>query len=332
MSAPSTNFVFTLNNPTDEELVVARRDPPKSPIRWIGFEPEIGDSGTLHLQGVVVLGKRKTIAGLKKVPPFKRAHLEVMRGRLEQSEVYCSKEGSFESYGDRPKSSVQKGADEKARHTHINSLAKSGDLDVIEELYPDVWRRDYKTLKLIASDYMMKPAVIDGDLENEWIYGTTGTGKTKSAFERFPHAYLKKADTHWWDGYQGEETVIIDDFDKYFVKQGYHLKIWADRYPFMAETKGGSKMIRPKRIIVTSNYRIDDIWDDPQTLEPMKRRFKQICQKALKKYDDTLPAQKKKEVDLPSSPAYQLPPWEVPTIEPAWLYNNPQLENLINTL
>lgn len=269
------NFVFTLNNYDETELALVRQNPPVESIRWIGFEEEKGESGTPHLQGAVVFKKRKTLAGAKKEPVFKRAHLEVMKGRIEHSEVYCNKESKFESYGDRPLSSDEKGTKETVRHHEINRLAKLGDLDAIEELAPDVWRRDYKTLKAIAKDHMVVPSVVSV-LENEWIWGPTGTGKTRSVWERFPDSYIKKADTHWWDGYQGEETVIIDDFDKYFVKQGYHLKIWADHRPFLAETKGGAMMIRPKRIIVTSNYRISEIWSDDTTLQPLLRRFKEI--------------------------------------------------------
>ena len=32
------------------------------------------------------------------------------------------------------------------------------------------------------------------------------------------------------------------------------LKNWADKFPFQAEFKGGSMLIRPARIVVTSNY------------------------------------------------------------------------------
>ena len=54
------------------------------------------------------------------------------------------------------------------------------------------------------------------------------------------------------------------------------LKVWADHYPFIAEMKGRSVQIRPKHIIVTSNYSLEEIFKNPEDLEPLKRRFKQV--------------------------------------------------------
>ena len=107
-----------------------------------------------------------------------------------------------------------------------------------------------------------------------WYWGKSERGKTHAAYHEYPKAYRKIASNKWWDSYQGENEVIIDDFDKAHHYMGYNLKIWGDRYCFQAEVKGSSIYIRPKVIIVTSNYHPSMIWEDPSTLEPILRRFK----------------------------------------------------------
>ena len=112
---------------------------------------------------------------------------------------------------------------------------------------------------------------------NEWRWGPTGTGKSRSVRDEFGHSLCNKPITKWWDNYKGEETVLLDDFGDCHKCLGYHLKIWADRYTITGEVKGGHMNIRPKRIIVTSNFHPRDIWkndDDKNNLEPILRRFK----------------------------------------------------------
>ena len=111
-------------------------------------------------------------------------------------------------------------------------------------------------------------------LEHEWWYGKTGTGKSWKAERENPGAYIKDPQERWWDGYDGEEVVIIDDFDKYQVKQGGDMKRWMDHRPFRAPIKGGYLTIRPRKIIVTSNYHPDQIWEDEETRDPIKRRVR----------------------------------------------------------
>lgn len=153
----------------------------------------------------------------------------------------------------------------------------------MDDIDSEVYIKYYRTLKEIGKDNQPRPEDLhSGTQVGYWYYGETGAGKSHAAYNEFPSHYRKIANNKWFDGYQGEPTIILDDFDKSFHYMGFHLKIWADRYAFVAESKGGSKMIRPKQCVITSNVAPWDIWADDATLQPILRRFKVVHFKTLK--------------------------------------------------
>lgn len=102
-----------------------------------------------------------------------------------------------------------------------------------------------------------------------WLYGVSGSGKSHDARHKYAEgAYYLKAQNIWWDGYNGEETVILDDMDE--AHPGHNLKIWMDLYSCKGQTKGGHVNLTYKRFIVTSNYSIQDLFKDkPEVIVPI---------------------------------------------------------------
>lgn len=81
----------------------------------------------------------------------------------------------------------------------------------------------------------------------------------------------------WWDGYKPGQTVIIDEWDPEVSKYlASHLKRWADHHPFCAEVKGGTRVLRPPKLIITSNYTIEECFQEARDREPLMRRFTQV--------------------------------------------------------
>lgn len=258
-AAQSKRWCFTLNNYTEEEYSLFD----KLECRYIVIGKETGDSGTPHLQGFVYFCKNMRLSAVKKVSV--RAHWEVARGTCEQAADYCKKDGDFVEHGDLPESDG--GNAEKERWKRAREAAAEGDLEGVPD---DIYVKYYRTLKEIAKDNMAKPDDADGTT-GVWLYGPPGVGKSKKAREDYPGAYFKMQNK-WWDGYQGEEFVILDDFDS--KELGHLLKIWCDRYSFLAETKGGAMHIRPKVICITSNYSPEELWTEQAMLDAIKRRMK----------------------------------------------------------
>ncbi len=111
---------------------------------------------------------------------------------------------------------------------------------------------------------------------NEWYVSPTGYGKSTFLWNKYPEAYRKTANK-WWINYQDEDVVIIEELSpKKCEHLGYHVKIWADAFPFMAEEKGSGRYIRPKKIIVTSNYTIKECFLDPVERAAINGRFRTV--------------------------------------------------------
>ena len=64
-------------------------------------------------------------------------------------------------------------------------------------------------------------------------------------------AYPKDPATKFWDGYQGQKNVVIDEFRGTI---GIHNMLrWLDRYPVIVEIKGSSVVLNAETIWITSN-------------------------------------------------------------------------------
>ena len=264
---------WTLNNYTDDEFNQLKEMYDKdNSIRYLCFGVEVGESGTSHLQGYIVFKNARVFNSVKKMLP--RAHLEKSKGDANSNVVYCSKDGDFLEWGDRPISAKRKGEAEKERWVAIVNDAKEGNIDELSDREPKVFLQYYSTLKKIAIQYGQLPPDLT-DPCGVWIWGPPGVGKSFKARADYPGAYYKPCNK-WWDGYQGQENVIMDDFDKVHHVLGHHLKIWSDAYAFLMEIKGGSWTARPMNIVITSNYHPDEIWTDPSLLSAIIRRFKII--------------------------------------------------------
>lgn len=287
----------TLNNYTDADLL--RWESHIKPIAtYYVSGKEVGDGGTPHLQFMVCFKTQKRLSAVIKLF-ITHGHWEMKskNSTFAEASDYCKKgeqthaewllmgkdgphwglNADFIEYGVLPRNQHEAGAEamqEKFDSAFEN--AKTGDFDLISA---EMKLKYYTTLKKIYTDNRAIPKDLDwkdGETPNEWIWGPTGTGKSRKARLENPGFYLKMTKNTWWENYDDEEVVLIEDIDVFDIKLGGELKIWGDRYGFRSNQKFSSVVLRPKKIVITSNYQIREIWSDPQTYEALERRFKQI--------------------------------------------------------
>jgi len=282
----SRGWCFTLNNYTQadcQKVLDLEAD------YVICGKEKGGKKETPHLQGYIYWKTQQDFSKVKKL--LVKAHWEAAKGTGQENRDYCSKEEDLllekGSMPQDPKKQAQKGSD---YWDNVKALAVDGNLDEIDS---KLFVQNYAALKGIMKDHMKKCEPLP-DTTGEWWYGPSGSGKSKTARETYPDAYIKGVNK-WWDGYRGEEVVIIEDLDKFNVSMGGDLKRWCDHYSFPAEVKGGGMNIRPKKIIITSQYDIGEIWEDEATVDALERRCKKVKFGVIQADVPAEPAKKKKD-------------------------------------
>lgn len=119
-------------------------------------------------------------------------------------------------------------------------------------------------------------------------WGATGTGKTWTAVHENPDDCFiancpnTKGATFWFDGYDGESILILDDFDNAYCSEAY-LKRLLDHYKLQVQIKGGHVWACWTKVIITSNYAPRHWYPDvpnqaPIDHAPLQRRISEIRQ------------------------------------------------------
>lgn len=235
----------------DELATAAERFHNEGRIVYLIAGREVGANGTHHIQGYMELAKRERLAGVKRyLSP--RAHCQVARGTPMENRTYCSKDGVYFEVG--VLSTYQNGQGSRTDLVKLKEDIDSGKkMTEIADEHFSAWLRmekgirSYVGLKLPDRDWMTEMYIYWGD---------TGTGKTWKAHEENKETSLYVAFDNnmvWFDGYEGQEAVLFDDFDRLPDRGITYILRLIDRYSMRVPIKGGSVKWLPRRVYFTSN-------------------------------------------------------------------------------
>jgi hypothetical protein len=273
-------FTMTLNNWTENERL-SFHNLPDNEFKYKIYGIEVGQEGTPHLQAYCETKNKHTIAGLHKLitrqqgSPSRWA-IFVSLGTAQQNIKYCKKGKNFFEIG-KPPAGQGKRTDLDA----VAEMVKSGsNMKSIAEAYPKSFIHYSKGIHTLMTTLNSTPR--SSMTLGYWVFGETGSGKSRWAHNLTPQStYVKDPTSKWFCGYESEDTVIIDDYRPSSELPFSFLLRIADRYKMQVQTKGGQVNFNSKRVIITSPHNIETTFAHLDFLKEgdiaqLKRRFKEL--------------------------------------------------------
>lgn len=200
-------------------------------------------TGRIHLQGYTSFKNPQSMGEFAK--RF-QCHTLKAKGSALQNRVYCTKDGQFEEFGEIPKQGRRTDWEDAVE------MVQEGEkvVDVIE-------RFPHMVPNIRALDNMRERRLLPlhREVSVYVIWGSSGIGKTRYAYEKYPDLFPKptpKQSGTWWNGYDGQKVVLFDDFYGEHIYSDL-LRV-LDRYPYSAPICGGGYVwAQWDTVIITSN-------------------------------------------------------------------------------
>ena len=234
-----------------------RPDFPMDPTKiryFLAGEEICPETKRTHWQSYIELFKASTMGQVKALVECQTVHCEPCFGGSQANIEYCSKDGKVYREEGKPASKTQGRRNDvhdlREHFRNGGTLREAVDDDQIVNAVAKFGR--FTTL--CKQIYSVKRT---WRTELHIFWGCSRSGKSYKArteAQEFGSVYYKPAATStgdWWCGYDGEDSVIFEDFRGSTSLQSF--LVLADESPLTVPIKGGSVQFQAKRIYITSN-------------------------------------------------------------------------------
>lgn len=269
------------------------KPPMTDKFKFLCFSPEVCPTTKRHhWQGYIYLKNQMTKTAINKYMlknfNYQIGNLTVCKGTAKENMIYCGKEDYnkdgktkvkndlYEEFGEAPKQGER--TDLEEIKDEILNGKKLDDIIINNPLLYHQYGRTLSKIEAIALKKKFRTWMTEGI----WYYGKTGVGKSHLAFEGYnpeTHYLLNQNDGGFWQGYTGQEIVIINEF-RGEIKFSELLAI-VDKWPHNVKIKGSECYpLLAKKVIITSCKSPKEVYtqslDDEERLDQLERRFKII--------------------------------------------------------
>lgn len=255
-------------------------------VRWLIWAPEIcPETKREHFQCFVYTRNEVSYRVLQNIFGGEKFNCRMANGTLDEQINYIQgpyeKDGKkkalnpdFKEYGKKPEQGLRRDLDQ-VRDSIINGT----DVDEICESNPVLYHQYGRTLNRLE-DIALRRKFRTEMTQGIWLWGGTGVGKSHEAFQNFhpdTHYVLNHRDKGWWDGYKGQETVIINEFRGNDIYTYDYILELCDKYPMTVSRRSREPCpFLAKTIIITSSLHPADVFwrrNEKDNLDQLKRRF-----------------------------------------------------------
>lgn len=230
-------------------------------------------TGRKHLQGYAYF--KNAISGKSfKDKLCETAHIEKANGNPSQNRIYCSKENDFQEFGYCPEQGKRNDLvrlKEQLKHgaTTINEIMDQN---------PHVYHLYGRTLKDLNQMYTNEYKRIKRT-KCLWFCGSTGCGKTVKAQEVIEalgnSVYMYHDDKGWWDRYNGEKVVLIDEFRGCI--QFAEMLLMLDYKPWSVRQRNSPpRQFVSELVIVTSPLRPENVYKSDNVKDSINQLLRRV--------------------------------------------------------
>lgn len=272
----SRKWQITINNPVEKgythdrirEILAGM----KSVIYWC-MADEIGENGTYHTHLYIQGRGGINFSTIKK--RFDGGHFEMAKGTALENRNYVSKSGkwehdkkhetqvpdTFEEWGDMP---VER---QGARNdlADVYAMVKEGmtNFQIMEQIPDMMFHLD--KIEIVRQTIRDEEfSEIWRDLQVEYIFGETGTGKTRTIMEKYGYKNVYRVTDykHPFDGYMGQDVILFEEF-RSSLPLGDMLK-YLDGYPVVLPCRYANRQACFTKVFICTNIPLNRQYSDVQ--------------------------------------------------------------------
>lgn len=256
-------YNITINNPDDfpHDIIKEIISNSFKSILYFCMADEQGQ--TLHTHLYMHFSGGVRFSTIKK--RFPTAHIEVAKGTAQQNRDYIAKEGKWANDEEKAETIVPDTFYEWGEMPVDRSGHWSVETEIIDRIqdgasnaeilmeFPHFFRAmrdvEYVRQSLRNDEYRDKWR----DLETVYIFGETGTGKTRSVMDGhgYSNVYAVNNYKHPFDLYAGEAVMLFDEFNSGFRIQD--MNNYLDGYPIALPARYNNKQACYDKVFIVSN-------------------------------------------------------------------------------